>query len=184
MRRAFLLAVLAAAGAAPLATPLLAQTPAAQDGAYRAEFLSELKTREDKYLGLAEAIPAGTYTWRPAEGVRSVSEVLLHIAAANYNFAGRLGATPPASFDPQGWETSTTDKAAITEEVRRSFEHLRQAVERSTNPEEATIPWFGGTTITNRAFYQFLTGHAGEHLGQLIAYARVNGVRPPWSGEG
>src|SRR5690606_30380311 len=143
-----------------LAAPAGAQMQhAAPTSGYRAEFLNELKQREDKYVGLAEAFPAELYTWRPAEGVRSVSEVLLHVAAANYNLAGRLGATPPAGFTARGYESSTTDKARIVQAVRESFEHMRQAVLHSPDQPEVSVPLFGGATTTHRGFLHFLTGH-------------------------
>ena len=68
----------------------------------RAEFLNELKIQEDKFVALAQAIPADKYTWRPAEGVRSISEVFMHVAAANYNLTKVLGVPPPAGLRSKG----------------------------------------------------------------------------------
>jgi uncharacterized damage-inducible protein DinB len=166
-----------------------AQQPAGAPGAadaptsgYRAEFLREFADLESKYVRLAEKMPAEKYTWRPAEGVRSVSEVFLHMATANFGLARRLGAALPAGFQPQGFEKSTTDKAQVIDQLKKSFEHMRSAALKASDADaDKTMPWFTGGTITQRGFLVFVVRHAGEHLGQSIAYARVNGVVPPWS---
>ncbi len=150
---------------------------------YRSETVAEIDARAQKYISLAEAIPADKYTWRPAEGVRSVSEVLLHTAGANYFLPRVYGAALPEGFQGQGFETSTTDKEAVLRHLRASFTHLRDAVAGAPADAEAMQSWFGQPR-SNRAIGIALVGHLGEHLGQLIAYARMNGVRPPWSGEG
>jgi uncharacterized damage-inducible protein DinB len=159
------------------------QAPAAPASGVRAEILSELKTQEDKFVGLAQAIPADRYTWRPAEGVRSISEVFLHVAAANYNLPHIFGVDPPPGFKVQGYETSTTDKAQIIQDLKGAFAHMREAV--AAMPDSAVdkqIDWFGGKN-TYRGVLLFILRHNAEHLGQEIAYARINGVVPPWTEE-
>ncbi len=173
---------LAALLAAPLAAPLTAQAPTA---GWRAEFLATMDGAADKYVRLAEAMPAEKFTWRPAAGVRSVSEVFLHVATANYGLAARLGAAAPAGVAVQALEKSTTDKAEVVRHLRAAFAHFRAAV--VAYPEdgaEKTINWFGPPQITIRHFLYFNADHNGEHLGQAIAYARMNGVVPPWSAAG
>ncbi len=168
-----------AAAQQPAGTPASADAPTA---GYRAEFLRELADLETKYVRLAEQMPADKYTWRPAEGVRSVGEVFLHIAQANFGLARRIGTPAPAGFTPQGFEKSTTDKAKIVDQLKQSFAHMRAAALKASDADaDKTMPWFGGSTITQRGFLVFLVRHAGEHLGQSIAYARVNGVVPPWT---
>jgi len=135
-----------------------------------------------KLVRLAEAIPAEKYTWRPGEGVRSVSEVFLHVAAGNYSIPRRLGAPPPEGFDPKGYETSTTDKAKVIEALKASIEHVHKAY-TSVSDLDKTAPWFGGRQATMREIMFFLDTHEHEHLGQMIAYARINGIVPPWTAE-
>jgi uncharacterized damage-inducible protein DinB len=150
---------------------------------WRGEFLTIFNTAADKYIQLAEAIPADKFTWRPADGVRSVSEVLLHVSQANYGFSTRLGAAPVQGLVLQGLEKSTTDKAEVIRHLRASLEMFRAAViAYPDNDPERTMRWFGPPQITTRYFLTFNADHNGEHLGQLIAYARMNGVTPPWSG--
>lgn len=168
-------------------TALLTPTLAAQapSGDWRGEFLQVMQGAADKYIQLAEAIPADKYTWRPAEGVRSVSETFLHVATANYGLAPRLGAALPAGVNVQGLEKSTTDKAAVVAHLRAAFAHFKAAVEAYPAAEpDKMINWFGPPQISIRHFLYFNADHNGEHLGQMIAYARMIGVRPPWSGAG
>lgn len=158
-----------------------ASTPAAPTSGYRAEFLNEMKYFEGRYTQLAEAIPAEKFTWRPAAGVRSVSEVLLHVAGANQGLPQFAGIKPPAGFSGQGYEASTTDKAKVIAELKKSFEHIRSAASQMKDADADKAMKVFGMDMTGRSFSFFMARHLGEHLGQLIAYGRVNGVVPPWS---
>ena len=164
---------------------ILAAAPAdAPTEGYRAEFISTIDGLGKKFVSLAEAMPQDHYTWRPEEGVRSVSEVYLHMAQANYGIPNMLGVKPPASFNPKGFEKSTTDKAKIVQELKDSFAHLRAAgLSLSDADENKKIKAFGGAEMTQRAFLAFIEEHMGEHLGQSIAYARVAHVTPSWTEE-
>ena len=175
MRRATttLLTILAATlfGGAALAGPA-----EVRDGT-----VARLATLERKFVGLAEAMPQGKYTWRPGEGVRSVSEVLLHVASANYRIPEAIGTDIPGGVDAGGMEKSTTDKAKITAMVKQSFAHIRAAVEKLSDADiDKAVKLFGRDTTYGGAII-FMTEHLSEHLGQTIAYARVNGVVPPWN---
>lgn len=158
-----------------------AQAAAAPTSGYRAEFLNEMKYFEARYTQLAEAIPAEKYTWRPAAGVRSVSEVLLHVAGANQGLPNYAGIKPPAGFSIKDYEATTTDKAKVIAELKKSFEHIRAAAGQMKEADAEKALKVFGMDFTGRSFSFFMARHLGEHLGQLIAYARVNGVVPPWS---
>lgn len=183
MRSALVVAGLALGAFATVSAQQPAGAPADPPTAgYRAEFLREFSDLETKYVRLAEQMPADKYGWRPAEGVRSVGEVFMHMAQANFGLSRRIGTPSPAGFNPQGYEKSLTDKAAIVEQLKQSFAHMRGAAVKASDADaDKTMPWFGGATITQRAFLLFVVRHAGEHLGQSIAYARVNGIVPPWT---
>lgn len=161
----------------------LAVTPLAMADSHA--FLDEAKGRlgqlQEKFAGLAEATPADKFTYRPGEGVSSTSEVLLHVAGANYFVAQAFGAAPPAGLDLGGLQTSTTDKEEIQDHLKQSFEHLAGAIGSvgAGNAEKA-MKMFGQDTTARGAIWMAM-GHLSEHLGQSIAYARVNGVVPPWS---
>src|SRR5260370_26558012 len=109
-------------------TDLSAQVNPYKDGTpgvtgYRSEVLAEVMIQEDKFLRLAEAIPADKYTWRPAPDVRSFAEVFLHVSAANYNIYKLVGAPPPAGVDPKGLEKSTTDQAKVIATLQYYISH-------------------------------------------------------------
>jgi uncharacterized damage-inducible protein DinB len=144
----------------------------------KTEFLNEVSNLEKKYVGLAEAIPAEKYGWRPAENARSVSEVLMHVAGANYMLPGMVGVKAPEGIS-RDMEKKVTAKDQVLAEVKKSFGHLRETASVSADPEK-TVKVFG-MEMSQRGFLTFLGGHLHEHLGQLIAYARSNGVKPPWA---
>jgi uncharacterized damage-inducible protein DinB len=175
--------VSAKAQASPPAPSSAASSATAPTSGVRAEFLNELKIQEDKFVQLAQATPAEKYAWRPAEGVRSVSEVYLHVAAANYNLPHVFGVAAPAGFKVDGFDKSTTDKAKVIEILKDSFAHMRQAVVNMPDSDvEKQLDWFGAKN-TYRGVMLFIIRHGAEHLGQSIAYARMNGVVPPWTEE-
>ena len=148
---------------------------------YRSEVLALVMIQGDEFARLAEAIPAEKYSWRPAPGVRSVAEVLLHAAAANYNMYKSVGMSPPAGLDVAGLEISTNDKAKIIGTLIDSYAHARKAITNLPDADlEKTMDWSGGK-ITERGVLLFIVPHIAEHLGQLIAYARFLGVVPPWT---
>jgi uncharacterized damage-inducible protein DinB len=149
----------------------------------RAEFLEEVAYYEQRYTRLAETIPAEKYSWRPGEGVRSIGEVFGHIATANYGIPRALGTQPPPGFDPKTIQAAANDKAKIVPLLKDSFAHFRQAI-LAINDADMDKPqkMFGRQTTVRGAFIM-ITGHFGEHLGQSIAYARVNGITPPWTEE-
>jgi uncharacterized damage-inducible protein DinB len=146
---------------------------------YRAEVLANLDEVQDKIMQLAQAIPAAKYSWRPAKGVRSVSEVFMHIAGGNYFLSTFLGRKPPADL-PKDLE-KVTDKQKVVTELRRSFDYLRNVIAAEPDANlEKTVKMFG-STATHRAVLMTMLNHLHEHLGQSIAYARMNNVVPPWS---
>jgi uncharacterized damage-inducible protein DinB len=145
------------------------------------ELLAALDGIEKKVVSLAEAMPAEKYGWRPAEGVRSVSEVLIHIASTNYFLAGQLGQANPADALPRNAEQTMTEKAQVVAALKKSMAHARQAIKGATAADlEKTVKLFGQER-SYRSVMILLIEHASEHLGQSIAYARSNGVAPPWS---
>ena len=167
-----------------LALPVIAfgkaqNTPKATPPAsgFRTEFLANLDEVQEKILALAEAIPAEKYSWRPTGDIRSISEVYMHIAGGNYFLATFLGADAPKNDDDL--EKIVTRKADVIAELKKSFDHLRAAASRTTDLEKP-VKMFG-TSTTNRGVLVTVLSHLHEHLGQSIAYARMNGVTPPWS---
>jgi uncharacterized damage-inducible protein DinB len=149
----------------------------------KAQSLQDLDDMHKKFVALAQAVPQEKYTWRPADGVRSISEVLLHISLANYGILGMKGDAMPSGIDPKTFEKSTTDKEQIVAALNKSFDSAHTAIAAMTNADFAkALPKLGPDANEGDVIYILVT-HAHEHLGQSIAYARVNGVVPPWTAE-
>jgi uncharacterized damage-inducible protein DinB len=149
----------------------------------RGEFLAEVAYYEQRYTRLAEAVPAEKYSWRPAEGVRSIGEVYAHIAAANYGLARTLGTPLPAGIDLKAINANAADKVKTVQTLKDSFVHFRSAILAIKDADLNNPQKFFGQDTTVRGAFFMITGHSGEHLGQSIAYARQNGIVPPWTEE-
>jgi len=158
------------------------QAPAAASGA-RAEFLDNLDYYEQRFLRLAEAAPADKFAWRLNEGVRSLSEIYLHVSGANYNLSKLIGTQPPPGFDAAKLQTSTTDKAVVIQTLKDSFVHVRAAAAKLTDADVDKPAKLQGKDTTYRGVFFFMVRHWGEQLGQAVAYGRMNGVVPPWTAE-
>jgi uncharacterized damage-inducible protein DinB len=146
----------------------------------RALFLQQLADVEKKMNSLAAAVPAEKYSWRPAPGVRSISEVFTHVAGANYLFPSLTGVKPPEGID-RNMEKTVTEKSKVQDALKQSFEHARKAVQGLSDADMSREIKFFGRPSTVEGLIFTMANHMHEHLGQSIAYARVNGVVPPWS---
>ena len=168
---------------AALALPALA--PAQETQGFRAALLTDLDALEQKYVSLAEAVPADDYDWRPMEGVRSVGEVYAHVANAAYIFGGMLGQAVPADRGvenaPRNLE-ELTDKADVVAVLARSFPYVRELITATPDADLDREVTLFGQPATVRDVLLLVTTHMHEHLGQSIAYARSRSVVPPWSG--
>jgi uncharacterized damage-inducible protein DinB len=182
MRRFLLTAAVIATLAVPTASS--AQTPA-----MTGDLIKAVNDVEQKLVGLGNALSAEQWNWRPGQGVRSVQEVLLHVAADNYFIPAAMGVAAPAATKitatdfaaVQAFEGQKLSRDATIAELKTSFEHLRKAM--SSFPESRMneqIKVFG-QDFTVRSFLILATTHLHEHLGQMIAYARTNNVKPPWT---
>jgi uncharacterized damage-inducible protein DinB len=172
-------AVLILVGVAAAASALGQAPPPAPTG-FRAELVSDVDGVGKKLVDLAGAVPAEKYGWRPAPGVRSVSEVFMHVVGANYLLPSFMGAKLPEGFD-RGMETSVTDKAKVIEWLKKSIENAKSVASGMSDADlDKKVKAFG-REMTQRRLLMIVQTHMHEHLGQSIAYARSNGVAPPWS---
>jgi uncharacterized damage-inducible protein DinB len=184
MKKALVSAILFAASSlaraqAPAAAPV--PVPAAPTSGFRADFLAQLDDVSQKIADLAGAVPADKFSWRPEKGVRSVSEIYMHVVVANYFLPSFMGVQPPAGID-RSTETGVADKAKVVAMLRQSFDHVRAVVLKTPDADlDKKVRVFGGREMSERALIMTMGNHMHEHLGQSIAYARMNGVAPPWS---
>ena len=132
-------------------------------------------------IALAEATPPEKFDWRPAAGVRSTSEVYMHIAMANFYLLRAAGPKLPADLGSQDLEKTVTAKADVINWLKRSLDAVKTA-HLSANPADLQRSVkINGTDATADGIYLRIIVHANEHMGQLVAYARMNGIVPPWS---
>jgi uncharacterized damage-inducible protein DinB len=163
--------------AAPVAR-IQAQAPAPATG-IKAELIRAIEAAEGHVVALAEKFPQEKYSWHP-EGARTTSEVFMHIAAGNYSYANLLGVPRPEGMTGAAL-AKITDKAQVVDTVKKSFAHLKEAIQNVSDLEKP-VKLYGRDTVVREVMVVAAT-HCHEHLGQLIAYARVNGIVPPWSEE-
>jgi uncharacterized damage-inducible protein DinB len=135
-------------------------------------------------ISLAEAIPADKYGWRPAPGVRSVSEVFMHIAIANFYLLSVTGPKMPADLTSNDMEKAVTAKADVIGLLKRSLDAVKTARAQLKPGDLQRKVKIGGKETTVDAMYLRIIIHDNEHMGQLVAYARMNGIAPPWSQAG
>ena len=133
-------------------------------------------------IALAEATPPEKFAWRPAPGVRSTSEVYMHIAMANFYLLSVTGPKMPADLK-QDAEKTVTSKAEVISWLKRSLEAVKEAHLAEKPDDLRRKVQIYGRTATVDGMYLRIIVHANEHMGQLIAYARMTGVVPPWSKE-
>jgi uncharacterized damage-inducible protein DinB len=186
MRRVHLLAV-AIAGLVGGAPEINAQ-PGERPGPM-GDVIATVSEVEEKLVSLAKALPPKAFEWRPGQGVRSSGEVLLHVAADNYLIPGALGFAVPGETGIKGNDYKTAQtfeqrklgREQTIAELERSFVYIKQQMTATKDTDlEKQITMFG-STMSMRRGWLMATTHLHEHLGQMIAYARTNGVAPPWT---
>lgn len=131
-------------------------------------------------IALAEATPADKFSWRPAAGVRSTSEVYMHIALANFYLLSITGPKMPADLKEDS-EKTVTAKADVIKWLKRSLEAVKTARTAATSKDLDRKVRFFNRDVPVDGIYLRIIVHANEHMGQLVAYARMTGVVPPWS---
>jgi uncharacterized damage-inducible protein DinB len=179
----FVGASVGALGATPQTSDAASVDHTAPSYDMKGQSLADLQAVQKKFVDLANAIPAEKLTWRPSADSRSFAEVFLHVSGERYGILGLMGATPPAGFDRKTFEKSTTDRARIVDELNKSWDFAQKTINGMTNGDFAKLlPKLGPQANAGDVVY-ILVADAHEHLGQLVAYARVNGIVPPWTVE-
>jgi hypothetical protein len=164
-------------GALPTTAPVMLSLMRAADGVHM------------KMVALAKAFPADKYDWRPGPGVRSVREVMLHIASENYLLPAMAGTAAPAATkinakdfaSAEAFEKRPLSRDSVVAELDRSFAHLSNAMGKTATAGLTTTVSMFGQNMPAQDLWIGTTTHLHEHLGQAIAYARMNKITPPWS---
>ena len=169
-----------------LAFPILSVATATAQNDFQTEGLWEGYDGEwahvsQQLIALAEAIPADKYSWRPAPGVRSVSEVIMHVALANFYLLSVTGPKMPPEMTSNDLEKTATKKADVIQWLKRSLDAVKTARAQLKPSDLERKVKIEGKTVTVDGMYLRIIIHDNEHMGQLVAYARMNGIVPPWS---
>jgi hypothetical protein len=175
------------AGAQMSNTSSAQSVPNSADAAeVRKQFMDDLDTLHTKFVALANAIPADKFAWRPEPGVRSVGEVFMHVASEYYVYTPMAyGATPSPAVAPTDAAMKKFEAQATKPDVLKHLADGFAYCKRVLSAEDPAAiagehKLFGGQhTVIETSFG--MGGDLHEHLGQLIAYARMNGITPPWS---
>lgn len=161
-----------------IAAPALAQSSPID---YRDEFMEHFDRSTRKLEMLSEAVPGDLYTWSPGEGVMSIARVYMHIARYNYLYLEEnLNIPAPSGVDWPNFE-SITDKAVVVELLVKSIEHVKRSAGQMSEADLTRRTILYGRRVAGWAVLFQLLAHMNEHTGQSIAYARMNGIVPPWS---
>ena len=158
--------------------------PKESAAAVKASFLADLETLRGKFIGLAEAFPQDKYAWRPMDGVRSVSEVLMLAAMEGYSFIPNSFGAKPAdlgSREEMGKLRTLSDKAQVVDHLSKGFAHAKKELEALDSATLTGKRKVMGRDLSVTDAALAIGGDLHEHLGQLIAYARMNHIVPPWS---
>ena len=175
----FLLAMTVVVQVAPAQLRAQAKADDPYDGLWQG-YDGEWRHVSKQLIALAEATPEDKFAWRPAPGVRSTSEVYMHVALANFYLLSVTGPKMPEDLK-EGMDTSVTSKAEVIKWLKRSLEAVKEA-RLAVKPDDLKRK----VTVAKRdatvdGMYLRIIVHANEHMGQLVAYARMNGIVPPWS---
>ena len=170
--------VLTLAAVAVLAMPARAQVISGIGGELRGQF----EASAEKLVALAEAMPAESYSWQPMEGVYTVAAAYMHVARYNYMYPDMyLGVDAPAGVDYASLEERVTTKGEAVRVLASSMDHVRGILDGMSDADLAKPAELYGREVESWAVLLQLLTHMNEHLGQAIAYARMNRVVPPWS---
>ena len=148
----------------------------------------EWKHVSQQLVALAEATPPEKFAWRPAPGVRSTSEVYMHIALANFYLLSVTGPKLPDKLKREeapgfDFEKSVTAKPQVISWLKRSLDAVKEAHLAETPKDLERKVHIADRDATVDGMYLRIIVHANEHMGQLVAYARMTGVAPPWAGK-
>ena len=162
---------------------LHAQSPAmlaANEGIWEG-YDGELRYASRLLISMAEAIPADKYAWRPAPGVRSVSEVLMHLAQSNFYLLSVTGPKMPHELERDDVEKAVVSKPEVVAYLKRSLDAVKTARAQLKPGDLQRKVTIEGESVDIDGMYLRILCHDNEHMGQLIAYARTIGIVPPWS---
>ena len=159
-----------------LAIALMVPLAQAQPAKFQSAFGEDAGTLSKKFTGLAQVM-AGKYEWKPGQGVRSVGDVFNLIVQENGLLADALTGKTNSGSAP----APITDPGKMQDALKASYANLQKAITGLSDNDLQTQVKLFGEEMTKQDAVMLILEDQHEHLGQSIAYARTNGVVPPWS---
>lgn len=172
-------------GLCPIALRAQAVSDSAEFVNWRGVQEYDIGQLREKIMGVSRAIPKSKLSWRPMDGTRSFHDIFAHIAAEGIieptSFGVALPAGSLADFDAEEARLRGLTDEQVLAAMDRSLESLGKTIsglsrQRANDP----IVFFGVKTYMRGAIALSM-GDLHEHLGQLVSYARMNKIVPPWS---
>ena len=143
-----------------------------------------MRYSQGQLLGLAEAMPESKYSYVPTggsfQGVRSFADQVKHVACAHFAFFNEIeGKAPPEHCEKGGPSTAKT-KAELLRYLRDSFDYGNRVL-ATINADNVMMRVEGPYAGPNTRLGMTVTAvwHLADHFGQLVEYARMNGIVPP-----
>jgi uncharacterized damage-inducible protein DinB len=127
----------------------------------------------------AEQVPEEMYAFKPTPDVRSLGQLVGHIADANFGICSMATGQKP---DMQNIEKTKTSKADLIAALAASFKFCEAGFAGMTSASaNETVKFFLPGTHTRLGVLTFNTAHDFEHYGNIVTYMRLKGLVPPSS---
>ena len=146
------------------------------------EIASEVDAVLTNIVALAEVFPADKYEWAPTEAVFPFRRHLVHVSQASYFILGFGGVEAPEGVDVGGALENLMEKEDVVAFLKQTHEFAVSGIRgMSDETMDSMVSLYGDPERTVRAAMLAYLRHNSEHLGQLISYARMQDIVPPWS---
>jgi len=164
--------------------------PVAQTATLSDDLLTDWRQQKRMMMGIAEAMPEDTFSFKPTEAQRTYAEQILHIAGANVYLMELLGGVAAApevdTTDFKVFGLSATSKAVVLEALSDGYDYgiavLQELSDEQLLETIAGPSYMGNVTRVKMAY--FTLSHAMDIYGQMAVYLRLNDVIPPASRRG
>jgi uncharacterized damage-inducible protein DinB len=174
------LIVTAALGCALLAAPAVAQTQKPAQNPTAKLVQGAWAGAKRNIVESADQMPEANYGFKPVDTVRTVGQILAHVAGTNYVYCSAAkGEKSP--FAEDHFEKTATTKAAIVKALADSVAYCDAAYSALTDASafEMVASPFGNNQVPRVSPLFSNVGHNIEHYGNLVTYFRIKGMVPP-----
>lgn len=140
---------------------------------------AQLAQIKNPVIRTAEKVPEDMYAFKPTPEVRSLGQLIAHIADGNNGICGAASGMKPTG--QTGIEKSVTGKAALQKALADSFAFCEQAIASMDDKKGAEMAKSFLGVQPRLMVLAFNNSHLNEHYGNLVTYMRLKGIVPPSS---